>query len=492
MIVSCDGMRQAEEAAFSRGVKAADLMERAGLGIAEIVRQFHRHPGLGIVFCGKGHNAGDALVAARHLKKWGWEIDLRLTFPEYALSPLTAKNLAEFRKVIPQSAIPDPKSKIVLDGLLGLGAKGEPRGEIADAIRAINHLRRENAAWVLAIDLPSGLDGDTGQPSSCCVEADLTATIACAKTGLVADEATDFVGRLAVVPLPELPFSAGGAFHLATPALLRPWLPPRRFDMHKGNAGRVGIIAGSPGFLGAARLCSAAAVHAGAGLVTVFARPDIAGRLAATCLPEVMVKSVASYRDVLNENLDSLAIGPGLGQSQASEILALIRDATRPLVIDADALNVLSRDLNVLKHGRGPRLLTPHPGEMERLTAAIGRPRRQWGEDFLARFPVTLLLKGARTLTGSGGQFYYNTTGNPGMASGGMGDALTGVCAALIPQVEGEGQERLLRSAVLGAWLCGRAGELGVFCPDASPESLSASTVIARLGGAFRALREEA
>jgi len=492
MILSCDGMRQAEEASFSQGIKAADLMERAGLGIAEIVRQFQHHPGTCVVFCGKGNNAGDAVVAAGHLRKWGWEIDLRLTFPESALAPLTAKNLAEFRKITPPSAIPNPQSTVILDGLLGLGAKGEPRGEIADAIRAINHLRRERAAWVLAIDIPSGLDGDTGKPSSCCVEADLTAAISCAKSGLVADEATNFVGRLAVVPLPELNLPAGGNFHVATPGLLRPWLPPRRFEMHKGNAGRVGIIAGSPGFLGAARMCSAAAVHAGAGLVTVFARPDIAGQLAATCIPEVMVKSVASYRDVLNENLDALAIGPGLGQTQASEILALIRDTTRPLVVDADALNVLSRDLTVLKHCRGPRLLTPHPGEMERLTAAIGRTRRQWAEDFLARFPVTLLLKGARTLTGSGGQYFYNTTGNPGMASGGMGDVLTGVCAALIPQVGGEGQQRPLRSAVLGAWLCGRAAELTVFGRNGSPESLSATMVLDRLGGAFGALREEA
>ncbi len=492
MVVSCDEMRQAEEAAFSRGIKAGDLMDVAGRGIAELVRQYHGRPGSCIVFCGKGHNAGDALVAAGHLQKWGWEIELRLAYAESALAPLTSNRLAEFRAIpaaSSPSAIRRPHSSIILDGLLGLGAKGEPRSEIADAIRAINRLRREKAAWVLAIDLPSGLDGDTGEPSPCCVEADLTATIACAKSGLVADLAANFVGRLAVVPLPDVILPAGGHSHVSTPAILRPWLPPRRFELHKGNSGRVGIIAGSPGFLGAARLCSAAAVRAGAGLVTVYARPDIAGPLSACCIPEVMVKTVATYRDVLNEKSDVLAVGPGLGQAHASEILALIRDASQPMVIDADALNVVANDLSVLKHCGGSRLLTPHPGEMERLAAAIGRPRRQWVEDFLARFSVTLLLKGARTLTGSGDQYYYNTTGNPGMASGGMGDVLTGVCAALIPQVEGG--EKLLRAAVLGAWLCGRAGELGVFEPNGSPESLSASIVLARLGGAFRALREE-
>lgn len=490
MVVSCAEMRQAEEAAFSRGIKAADLMATAGLGLAEIVRQFHARPGTCIVFCGKGNNAGDALVAAAHLQKWGWRILIHPACGVMAFSELPARHFQSLKADL-FSVVPSGGPLVVLDGLLGLGAQGQPRGEIAEAIRLINTLRRENAAWVLAIDLPSGLDGESGIPSACCVEADLTATIACAKHGLVADQAINHVGRLAVVPLPALDFTGKGNEKVALPSELRTWLPPRRYDMHKGNCGRLGIIAGSPGFLGAARLCSAAAVRAGAGLVTVFAKPDIAERLSLICIPEVMVKSVASYRDVLNENLDVLAVGPGLGQTHATEILSLIRDARQPMVIDADALNMLSRELTLLKHCRGPRLLTPHPGEMERLSAAIGRPRRQWVEDFLARFPVTLLLKGARTLTGCGGRYFYNTTGNPGMASGGMGDVLTGVCAALVSQVEGEDQEKLLRSAVLGAWLCGRAGELGVFDPAGSPESLSATTVLARLGGAFRALRED-
>ncbi|MEI6339655.1 MAG: NAD(P)H-hydrate dehydratase [Verrucomicrobiota bacterium] len=486
MIVSCDRMRQAEEAAFSRGIKAADLMATAGLGLAEIVRQFHPRPGTCVVFCGKGNNAGDALVAAAHLQKWGWRIRVHAVCGVEAFSELPARHFQALNADL-FSTTPSGGPLVVLDGLLGLGARGEPRGEIAGGIRAINQLRRENSAWVLAIDLPSGLDGDSGIPSACCVEADLTATIAGVKQGLVADSAINQVGRIAVVPLPALDFSGEG--QVSAPSELRTWLPPRRFDLHKGDCGRVGIIAGSPGFLGAARMCSAAAVHAGAGLVTVFARPDLAERLSLICIPEVMVKTVSNYRDVLNENLDVLAVGPGLGQAHATEILSLIREVRQPMVIDADALNMLSRDLTLLQHCRGPRLLTPHPGEMERLTAASGRTRRQWVEDFLARFPVTVLLKGARTLTGSGGQYYYNTTGNPGLASGGMGDVLTGVCAALIPQIEGD--KKLLRSAVLGAWLCGRAGEIGAFAPGGSPESLSATTVLACLGGAFRALRQE-
>lgn len=488
MVLTCEQMKQAEEAAFARGVNAADLMETAGLGIANIVRQYFWRPGTCVLFLGKGNNAGDALVAARHLQKIGWRIAIHAAFGAEAFSELPAKHFAAVKSE-PLAAIPPERPLVVLDGLLGIGAAGEPRGPVADAIETLNRLRREHAAWVLAIDIPSGLDGDTGLPAASCVQADFTATIAAVKQGLLADSAINAVGRLAVVPLPVLEFSAASGDSVATPDVLRQWLPPRPFDMHKGKCGCVGILAGSPGFLGAARMCSAAVVRAGGGLVTIFAKSEIASALSTAYIPEVMVKTITNYRDVLHENLDVLAIGPGLGFDHATEVLSVIRDAPQPAVIDADALTMLAKDMGLLRRCAGPRLLTPHPGEMERLFSAGGRPRRQWAQDFLEKYPVTLLLKGARTLTGANGQFFYNTTGNPGMASGGMGDVLTGTCAALIPQIAGE--KKLLRSAVLGAWLCGRAGELGAFEPDGSPESLSATTVLARLGGAFRALREE-
>ncbi|HEY5705624.1 MAG TPA: NAD(P)H-hydrate dehydratase [Terrimicrobiaceae bacterium] len=485
MFVTCEEMKHAEEAAFARGVRAEDLMEEAGRGIAEIVRQFHPAQGHCVVFCGKGHNAGDGLVAARHLAGWGWNIDIRFAFSEEALSPLAAKKLRELPR--PRHSGLSRGSKIVLDGLLGIGARGEPRGEIAEAIRSLNSLRRDEGAWVLAIDIPSGLDGDSGLPAGTCVEADLTATIACVKTGLVADTAANVVGRLAVVELKELPQSEAGVWRIATARALRTWLPSRRFDVHKGDCGRVGIIAGSPGFTGAARLCSSAAVRAGAGLVTILAKPDTVGALTVSCVPEVMVKTVESYREVLDLRFDSLAVGPGLGLQHAAEILSVLREARQPTVVDADALNALSRDVSLLNGCAGPRLLTPHPGEMERLYPQKGRGRRQWLEDFLAEYSVTLLLKGARTLVGDAqaGRF-INTTGNPGMASGGMGDVLTGVCAALIPQFGGRSP---LQSGVLGAWLCGRSAEAAVFESFGSPESLCASSVVDHLGTAFKSLR---
>jgi ADP-dependent NAD(P)H-hydrate dehydratase / NAD(P)H-hydrate epimerase len=485
MLVSCENMKTAEEAAFARGVRAEDLMEQAGLGIAEIVRQFHPTPGLCRVFCGKGNNAGDGLVAGRHLARWGWKIELHFAYPESALSSLTAKKLDELPKGTGDSA--DRRPKVVLDGLLGIGARGEPREEVAASIRLLNRLRQYQGAWVLAIDIPSGLNGDTGLPAPVCVTADLTATIGCVKAGLVADTATGVVGRLAVVELPELQPTEAEPWDVATARALRTWLPPRPFDLHKGDCGRVGIIAGSPGFTGAARLCSAAAVRAGAGLVTLLAKPDTAQLLAISCIPEVMVKPVESYREVRDQRFDSLAIGPGLGSKDADEVLDVIREAPQPMVVDADALNALSRDVSLLADCSGPRLLTPHPGEMERLYPQKGRTRRQWLDDFLGEHRVTLLLKGARTLIGNSRQGRsINTTGNPGMASGGMGDVLTGVCAALAAQLPGKD---LFQSAVLAAWLCGRSAEAAVFDPFGSPESVCASSVVNCLGAAFSALR---
>ena len=189
---------------------------------------------------------------------------------------------------------------------------------------------------------------------------------------------------------------------------------------------------------------------------------------------------------MLDARHDVLAIGPGLGTGRAEEVLELIGRAPQPMIVDADALNILAAHPDALARCAGPRLLTPHPGEMARLDpASATRPRGETVADFTARFPATLLLKGARTLIGERGRaLSYNTTGNPGMATGGMGDVLTGVCAALA----GQGLA-LYDAARLGAWLCGRAAELAVFSGTESEESLSATHVIARLGEACKNLR---
>jgi NAD(P)H-hydrate epimerase len=484
MILTPAEMKAAEEEAFSRGVKAEELMEIAGIGISEIVTQFHHRPGTCHVFYGKGHNGGDALVAARHLAQQGWAIVERPAFPAGSLSALTARQLEALR-VIPDSVRPSKDSPtVVLDGLLGIGSEGAPRPPVSEAIRSVNALRQVHGAWVLAIDLPSGLEALAVGAES--VRADVTATIAYAKAGLLTDDATDFVGRLALVPLPGIHAGGGDPARLALASWLARLQPPRPFDTHKGKSGRVGIVAGSPGFLGAAHLCSLGALHGGGGLITLFALPETAAALSIRCPPEIMVRTVTSLREIFHENLDVLAIGPGIGTSRKGEVLSLIRDLAIPVVADADALHAISENPILLKTCRGPRLLTPHPGEMERLNPQAGRCRRDWAEDFAREMNITLLLKGSRTVIASPSQpTTYNTTGHPGMATGGMGDVLTGVTAALIAQ--GHSPHH---SAILGAWACGFAAESAI-AAGASQESLSPLDVTNHLGRAFDALRRQ-
>jgi hydroxyethylthiazole kinase-like uncharacterized protein yjeF len=477
-------MRAAEEAAFARGISAEALMEKAGAGIARSIVKFFPRAGKCIVFAGKGHNAGDAFVAARWLAQAGWEIETRLVFPEEELSALTSQKLRELRdRACGKLSV--PCQTIVLDGLLGLGARPPLRDPIRDACRAINSLRA--GAYVIAIDLPSGLDGDSGEADDDCVAADFTITVGCAKSGLVADSAVDFVGRLEVVPLDELqPAETEAQAELAIPESLRDLLPRRKYSAYKNQFGRIGIVAGSRGFTGAAVMCSLGALRGGAGLVELFVPEDIYEIVAAAAPSEVMVKPVKSYADLLEEPIDVWAVGPGLGKSRAEEILTLMCNAKQPMVIDADGLNILAEEIGTLEKLRGPRLLTPHPGEMKRLFPNEKMSRGEIATKFCAKYALTLLLKGSRTVVAEAGRpLSYNTTGNPGMATGGMGDVLTGVCGALLGAKLSPND-----AARLGAWLCGRAAELAIFNGNASEESLLPRDVLDHLGAAFRELRE--
>lgn len=498
MNVTCEEMRALERRAFDAGASAEGLMEEAGVRMARSVRQFFPEPGVCFAFFGKGHNGGDALVAAQYLAKAGWRVVLRAAFPREALAPLTLQQLDAFGpngEELEAWGVPGPR--IVLDGLLGIGAQRGLQGAIREAAAEINRLHDAEGMVVFALDVPTGVDADTGEAAPDAVRADTTLCVGAAKRGLLADAALDFVGRLAVLPLAALSAQApeAGLESVATPEALARLLPPRRFSTHKGQCGRVGIVAGSRGFTGAAIMAANAAVRAGAGLVSLFVTPEIYAPVAAAACPEVMVTPVDCYLAVLDRPLDALAIGPGLGREDGPDVLAVCEDFKGPLVVDADALNLLAASPVTLLHAAGPRLLTPHPGEMARLfPESVRLSRRETVEQFLeaqkeCRSPVTLLLKGARTLvaqrSAGGLRLSWNTTGTPGMATGGMGDVLTGTCAALV----GQGLS-LFDAARLGAWVCGRAAERAMTHGGQSQESLAATDLLGVLGGAFRDLRD--
>ena len=517
-------VRAAEEAAFARGVQAEALMDKAGAGIARTITQFLPKPGRCIVFAGKGHNAGDALVAADQLRHLGWRIEVRLAFKVEDCSELTRKKLDNLRRKPPQILGASPSRPtagdmlvtlielfeeaadeiaaaqeaigeeayvgtnsplVILDGLLGLGARPPLREPIRAACRCINRSRRKNGAFVFAVDLPTGLNGDSGKADRDCVIADCTVTIGFAKTGLIADRALNFVGRHEVVPLHELHPSGNKIKQIiAAPSALRELLPTREYNAYKNQFGRIAVVAGSKGFVGAALMTTQGALRAGAGLVEVFVPEEIYEFVATAAPMEAMVKPVHSYRELLGQKTDVWAVGPGIGTSQAGEILELIEKARQPMVVDADAVNILSEETSVLNRCKGERLLTPHPGEMKRLFPENKESRSEWATEFCKRFPVTLLLKGSRTVVAQRHRpLSYNATGNPGMATGGMGDVLTGVCAGLM----GQGLS-LYDAARVGAWLCGRAAEIAIFNDRQSEQSLLPRDVLDHLGEAFKEL----
>ena len=522
-ILTSAQMRAAEEAAFARGVTVEALMDKAGTGVAQAVTKFFRKPGRCIVFAGKGHNAGDALVAAECLRRLGWKIEVRLAFREGDCSELMRKKLESLRRrpleilgatpprdgtdlgvtfvellaevgdelsgaqgaIAAEAYLGTAAPLIILDGLLGLGAKPPLRDPIRAACRFINQLRPNKGAYVFAVDLPTGLDGDSGKTDRDCVIADFTITIGFAKPGLLADSALNFVGRLEVVQLDELRSPEKKAKEvIASLSSFRELLPRRDFSTYKNQCGRIGVVAGSRGFIGAALMTSQGALRAGAGLVEVFVPDEIYEIVVGAAPMESMVKPLQSYRDLLKEKVDVWALGPGLGKSHAAEILELIEKAKQPMVVDADGLNILAKKPSTLRHCEGKRLLTPHPGEMKRLSRDGKETRAKTAMSFSHRFPVTLLLKGSRTIVAERDRpLSHNTTGNPGMATGGMGDILTGVCAGLA----GQGLS-FYDAARLGAWACGRAAEVAIFGGGQSEQSLLPRDVLDHLGEVFNEL----
>jgi NAD(P)H-hydrate epimerase len=416
----------------------------------------------------------------------GWQIGVRSGFAELELGVLPRRMLRRLGAAAPWCEVPAGCGRplVLLDGLLGIGASGALRDPLAALAAEMNRLRDARAAFTVAMDLPSGINADTGECHPGAVRADLTLTVGLVKAGLLHSGAVSHVGRLGLIELEELrrPAATGG-LELICPQALPGLLGPRAFDFHKGMAGRLGVMAGSAGMEGAAALAATGAVRGGAGLVTLFFGGGSAALLARGLPPEVMVRVTRDAREVLAHKPDALALGPGLvtDDAQAEALFELLGEARVPVVLDAEALNAIAR------HGRHDLLrencvITPHPGEMRRLfPAAADLGREETLREFTRIHPCVLLLKGARTLVGQrGAAVWHNATGTPGMACGGQGDLLTGVIGALLAQ-----GVSAFDAARLGAWLCGRAAERAEEIGGQSEQTLTPSATAAWLGAAF-------
>jgi len=484
MLVTCQQMSKAEAQLFSTGVSAEPCMDEAGRQCALAIRRFHTSPATAEIFCGKGNNGGDALVIARWLKRWGWKTHLHFSHGRNDISDLARIKLQQYEEEPDNSQEHTSNQCLCVDGLLGIGATGDLRGDIREQADRINQLREEKWATCYAVDIPTGLNADTGEAYEGAVVADVTLTITHPKTGFASDQAINHVGRLVLIPL-DIPVQNGTTdVDFLFPSNLHPRLRRRHFDTHKGASGRVTIIAGSRGLTGATTLAASGASNIGAGLVTALVPEDAYEVIAAQTPAEIMVQPGRTLDAIERLRPDVIAIGPGLGDDVPAELIELMLKHPAPMVIDADALNALS------KHQLDPtelpanRLLTPHPGELARLTAKDD-DRVSLTRHLADEWNVTLLHKGARTAIASPGQpVELNTTGHPGMASGGMGDVLTGMCSGLIGQGISPHD-----SACLGSWLLGRAAELGTVGGWYALESITARDVASHCGIALRELQ---
>ena len=472
-------MLDLERSWFARGMTAAELMEQAGWGIAAAIDKFFPQPGMLQMHLGKGHNAGDALCAARHLRKRGWRIECHAAFPEVEWAVLTRQQMRAL-EAVPELDRRLNEPTVIIDALLGIGARGALREPIRSAVERINEQRHGHAHPVIALDIPTGINADTGEATDLAVIADHTYFIGAPKRGLLASPAVNYVGRLEPILIGHGMASVGDeARQLITPMTFPSSLPLRPHDFHKGDAGRVTVVAGSRGMEGAALLCASAALRAGAGLVTLWVKEEILPLVASRACPALMIRGYHHMAEISLDRCQALAIGPGLGELLEEEFDAMVEmlgESRLPAVVDADALNAIARYQG--HHCLRPsHVLTPHPGEFARLAPiSSSRNREEACEHFTENHPSVLLLKGARTLIKQRGEpLYHNSTGHAGMATAGMGDVLTGVIVGLLAQ----GMPSIT-AASAGAWLCGRAGEIACD-PQASPVALTAPDLISAL-----------
>ena len=487
--VSIHEMRDAESRAMASGLTEEEILNHAGTRLGHALAHFFPRPGHAIAYLGKGHNAGDALVALKILRdSYGWNISTRLSHPIDDCAPLTRKKWTELGQIENLPALPDwqncQRPLLLIDALLGIGAHGPMREPLLSLAHEMRWLREKTGARIAAVDLPSGIDADHGTATPGTVTADLTLMIGLAKRGLLMSHAAAHTGALSLVSVDCLKHPKPTDIELICPQSLHFGKSPRPFDFHKGMAGRVAILAGSTTYPGAAVLAAIGALRGGAGLITLHAPKDAVPLIAPRCPPEIIIRPYASPLELLETRFDSLVIGCGLGHldpNTENEMIRLIAETPVPAVIDADALNLIAA--NSLTHLLDERhLITPHPLEFARLFPELAKISREAAvSNFIQNSKATLLLKGSRSLIAQRGHaMLANSTGTPGMACGGQGDLLSGVIGAQLAA-----GLKPIEAAALAAWICGRASEIAIHSQSQSEQSLSPSDTANHLGQAF-------
>jgi ADP-dependent NAD(P)H-hydrate dehydratase / NAD(P)H-hydrate epimerase len=511
-IVSAAEMREIDRITSERfGVPSLTLMENAGSAVAEFV--VSRYPDamrIGVI-CGKGNNGGDGFVAARKLHEAGREVvtvlladrselrgDAAEMFAKLPLSPLFVRAAEELKGEPVRVAF---QADLLIDAILGTGFRPPVSGLYAAAIAALN----ASSAPVVAVDIPSGADADVmGEQTGSVARADAVVTFTAPRPAHIFGHLCDGPTLVAPIGSPEEAITSSLGLNLVTPHDVAPFVAPRAPDAHKGSFGHVLVIGGSLGKVGAAAMAGMAALRAGAGLSTVATAksvlPTVAGfhpeimtePLEETDAGSISARALQRMDDVL-KGKTVLAVGPGISRHPETVefIHRVCEDKSRPMVVDADGLNAFAGHAAALKANGRSLVITPHPGEMSRLTglttAAVQHDRLNVARTFAREHGIIVVLKGHRTLIAlPDGTVWVNATGNPGMATGGTGDILTGMIAGMIAQ----NPNQLPEAVIAAVYLHGFAGDMAR--ESVGEHSLVATDLLTALPKAFRRTREMA
>ncbi len=464
-------------------VPSAVLMERAALKVAEeavkilgekLDHGFRKSDLKTLVVCGPGNNGGDGFAAGRILMEQGFSVDFVMVGGEKKASPLEAEQILSVKAFEPgieiQESVPGEKYVVIIDAIFGISLSRDVGGVFADAVEKINELR-ENGAYVISVDIPSGIEADTGKVMGAAVKADMTVACAFPKIGEILLPGALYAGKLITADIGITERSLDHTPLIASYTDDEIVLPDRKSDSNKGTYGKVLLIAGSSEIAGAAVLSARAALKTGCGMVRVFTHENNRTVVQST-VPEALVsvwrtgeqdETLKSLREAIKWST-VIAVGPGLGTDEDARFIlkeALSECGDRPMVLDADALNIISEDHALLRRAGNSKVITPHVGEMSRLMGCtisevksdlIGNAQK-----FASEYELTCVLKDSRTVTvNKDGSTVINRNGNNGLATAGSGDVLTGIIISLIAQ--GVPPEK---AGSLGAALHGKAGDIG-------------------------------
>ncbi len=509
-VVTGTEMKEIDRRAIEDGkIAGLTLMENAGKAVAKRANAVLAELGTGsaLVVAGSGNNAGDGFVAARHLSEIGHPVQVLVFADEDDFQDDAAKCLTKLKGVVTPVFNPDEAvlkdatehAEVIIDALFGTGFKGKIPEPMKSVFAAVNM----SEAYVVAVDIPSGVEADTGRIGGAAIEAEETVTFGLPKLGCILYPGAAYAGELTTVDIgfPQEITGEAGHISIPSPKEMAPLLPPRGPEVFKQSVGRVLVVAGSAGMSGAAAMCAMSALRAGAGIVTLAAPGSLTDILAVK-LTEVMTKSLPETLDrtlaidsadtvlEMAKDFDLLIMGPGVsGNVETFEAVRRITgEVPIPLVLDADGLNALSGIPEVLAGRKSETVVTPHPGELARLVGGdaktIQKDRLKAAGQAADKMDAVVVLKGARTVVAAHDKMIsVNTTGNPGMATAGSGDILAGMIGGLWAQ-----HMDAFNAAVLGVYLHGLSGDLAA--GDLTEYNLTATDLIEYMPDAFRTVME--